>query len=73
MKVLIHNDGKEKRHSYEARLDDLALCGFGATQEEAIADLKRLVQGLVDSLRHINYDDVTMVDWNNQPLKSGAI
>jgi hypothetical protein len=51
----------------------LALCGFGATQEEAIADLKRLVQGLVVSLRNINYDEVTIVDWDNQPLKSGAV
>jgi hypothetical protein len=73
MKVLIHNDGKEKHNSYEARLEDLALCGLGATQEDAINDLKRLVKGLVASLRHINYDDVTMVDWNNQPLKSGAV
>jgi hypothetical protein len=73
MNVLIHNDGKNKRNSYEARLSDLALCGFGATQEEAIADLKRLVQGLVASLRNINYDEVTIVDWDNQPLKSGAV
>jgi hypothetical protein len=73
MNIQIHNDGKEKHNSYEARLSDLALCGFGATQEEAIADLKRLVKGLVDSLRHINYDDVTMVDWSGHPLKSGAV
>lgn len=73
MNVKIHNDGKEKRESFEARLEDINLTGFGSTQEEAIADLKRLVQGLVASLRNVNYDDVTMVDWQGQPLKSGAV
>ena len=73
MTVQIHNDGKGKHNSYAARLSALALCGFGATQEDAIQDLKRLAKGLVASIRHVNYDDVTMVDWNGHPLKSGAV
>lgn len=73
MKVTIHNDGKEKHNSYEARLDDIQLIGLGSTKEYAIADLKRLVKGLVATLRNVDYDNIELVDWEGYPIKSGAV
>ena len=73
MKVKIYNDKKEKHMSFEARLEGTELIGYGYNDVEAIADLKRLVKGLVDSLRHVNYDDVEHIDAFGHPIKSGAV
>lgn len=73
MKITVNNDKKEKYTSFSAKIEELDMIGYGANDTEAIADLKRQVQGLVAQLKNINYDEFVMVDSKGQPIKSGAV
>ena len=47
LRLQIHNDGKEKYQSFDARLDDrdrtIYLEGYGENKDEAIENLKKQV------------------------------
>ena len=73
MKITVNDDKKEKYTSWSAKIEELDLIGFGANDVEAIADLKRQVQGLVAKLKNIDYDNIELVDGFGKPIKSGAV
>ncbi len=81
--IHIHNDGKGKRQSFEASIGDKdefgnkllageGVTGYGATQEEAIAELKTNVQNYLDSiavkLAAVDYTQTIPTDWQGKPL-----
>lgn len=63
MHIRIHNDGKEKDLSFEASIGDLFLetC-FGETQEEAIDNLKTIVEKHIKELQNLDYENVRKID-----------
>lgn len=68
--ILIHNDGKEKWQSFDARFNVPYLdYGFGSNQQEAIDDLKQKVNELIKILQNINYDETIEVAWDNTPIE----
>jgi hypothetical protein len=81
MKLLMHNDAKEKWQSFEARLVEpevfVDLTGYGSNREEAVAELKvkvaaRIVQlqANIVQLQAIDYDQVPdEVDYAGKPMK----
>ena len=72
MEIRLHNDGKKKWQSFEARLYNNSgfyeLVGYGATKEEAVAELKRCVDKEIAQLQAVNYENVTMCDWQGKPI-----
>lgn len=74
-----HNDGKEKKESFEVWDDDDLLenipTGYGATKEEAldnylkgVEEYKKNLLKHCRSLRKIKDMEITMVDFNGIPL-----
>lgn len=70
--INVHNDGKEKWQSFEATVnntdDYLDLTGYGATQEEAIEELKKKVDEYIKKLQGIDYSKINKVDWAGKPI-----
>ncbi|MHC4621210.1 MAG: hypothetical protein ACYTEQ_25970 [Planctomycetota bacterium] len=77
--IKIHNDGKGKDQSWEARLDfqefrgdqsrNFDAIGYGATEEEAIAQLKDCVAEVVKTLSGWDYGNKTVVAWDGTPVE----
>ena len=63
MKLKIYNDGKGKSQSFEAFTDVFDCRGYGETEEEAIAEYKRLLSEHVNKLVTIDFDDKVYVDF----------
>lgn len=74
IQIQIHNDGKERQDSWEARLEithRLVLTnfsGFGAHEDEAVADLQRQVKLLIERLTSLEFDNRIRVSWDGTPL-----
>lgn len=70
IRLQIHNDGKEKRQSFEARLDeiesDVYLVGYGSNKEEAITKLKESVNAKIKELQEIEWDSFDWVTWDGK-------
>lgn len=66
IKLQIHNDGKEKYNSFEARLDEfdsiVYLEGYGEDKEEAIKELKEKVEQKIKEYQEIEWDNFDWVD-----------
>lgn len=72
-KLQIHNDGKEKYQSFEARLIEyeyLDLSGYGANLEESILELKKKVDEMIKNLNEIDWDNFDMVDWKGEIIEN---
>lgn len=80
--IKIHNDGKGKYMSWEARLEcdssvvegspafaSFYFRGYGETEQEAVEDLKRLVGAIVENLKAWDYDERIEVAWDGTPLE----
>jgi len=65
----IHNDGKEKRYSFEARYGDSILNGYGANEKEAKTELKKNLNKLVEQIRNIDWDNPIYVACDGIPIK----
>lgn len=61
-KIKVHNDGKEKNFSVDAFIDVSVNTAFGATEEEAINNLKLEVQSVIKELQEIDYTKIQKVD-----------
>lgn len=57
MIVLIKDDGKHISKSYQARVRDVELRGFGDSPDEAALDLRRKLEKLTDQINDLNFDD----------------
>jgi len=70
LQVNIHNDGKQKRQSYEAYLDGKAsnIVGYGASEAEAVENLKIEVANYIMLLQTIDYSNTVQVDCSGEPL-----
>lgn len=72
LKLQIHNDGKEKHQSFEARLDDrnstVYLGGYGEDKEEAINNLKKQVTLKIQELQNIDWDNFDWISWDGKVL-----
>lgn len=73
LRLQIHNDGKEKWQSFEARLDEsestIYLCGYGENKEQAIEELKNKVQDKIKELQNINWEEFDWVSWDGKIIK----
>lgn len=76
IKLQVHNDGKEKWQSFEARLDESAsniyLNGYGENKEEAISELKTRVEDKIKELQSIDWDNFDWVAWDGRVLPNGG-
>ena len=76
IKLQVHNDGKEKWQSFEARLDESAsniyLNGYGKNKEEAISELKTRVEDKIKELQSIDWDNFDWVAWDGRVLPNGG-
>lgn len=72
IKLHIHNDGKEKYNSFEARLNDfdsdIYLEGYGQDKEEAIKELKEKVEQKIKEYQEIDWSNFDWVDWKGDKL-----
>ena len=72
LRLQIHNDGKEKYQSFEARLDDrdttIYLEGYGENKDEAIENLKKQVDLKIKELQEIDWETFDWVSWNGEVL-----
>lgn len=70
--IKIHNDGKEKSFSFEAQivLDNVSACEFGASEEEAVENLKNKVASIIKELQAIDFQKRIQVDCFGNPLRS---
>lgn len=72
MKLQIHNDGKEKYQSFEARLQEVEplvfLDGYGENKEEAIQNLKTNVQEKIRELQNIDYNNFDWIAWDGKVI-----
>lgn len=73
MEIRLHNDGKKKYQSFEARLYNdtgiFELVGYGATKEEAIKELKQLVDEEIAQLLAIDYENIAECDWQGKLIQ----
>lgn len=74
IKLLVHNDGKEKYQSFEVWIDGLDVeKGYGETVSEAISEYKNNLKVASDKLLNILDSDISSidrvkVDWSGKPL-----
>lgn len=72
IKLQIHNDGKEKYQSFEARLNDfdsiVHLEGYGQDKEEAIKELKEKVEQKIKEYQEIDWDNFDWIDWKGDKI-----
>lgn len=68
--ITVHNDGKGRDQSFEARCRILDIeDGYGSTQEEAIDELKENVNKKLNQLKSIDFTKITEVAWDDTPIK----
>lgn len=71
IKVQIHNDGKERDHSYEARLkyeNELIICYGQPSAEDAIEELKEKVKERIKELQEIDWTTFDWISWDGRVL-----
>lgn len=72
LRLQIHNDGKEKHQSFEARLNDndstVYLEGYGEDKEEAIEKLKKQVDLKIKELQDIDWENFDWISWDGKVL-----
>lgn len=71
LRLQIHNDGKEKYQSFEARLKEegvIYLEGYGENKEEAVEELKKQVDLKIKELQEIDWGDFDWVSWDGKVL-----
>lgn len=72
LKLQIHNDGKEKWQSYDARLDEsesnIYLNGYGQNKEEAVSELKTRVEDKIKELQNIDWNNFDWIAWDGKVL-----
>ena len=83
MRLTIHNDGKGKWQSFEARLEfdpeDTPMHylmpevhGFGADAEEAVTDLQQRVGRVIEKLQGVDWTQTPVpVDARGNPIEGG--
>lgn len=67
IKIQVHNDGKEKYDSYEARLkydNEFLVCYGQETAEEAIEELKGKVEERIKELQNIDWTKFDWIAWD---------
>jgi hypothetical protein len=72
-KLQIHNDGKERYQSFEARLIEYEysdLSGYGGNLEESILELKKKVDEMIKNLKEIDWENFDMVDWKGEIIEN---
>ena len=71
-KLQIHNDGKERYQSFEARLIEeySDLSGYGANLEESILELKKKVDEMIKNLKEIDWENFDIVDWKGEIIEN---
>lgn len=72
IRLQIHNDGKEKYQSFEARLKEestIYLEGFGENKEEAISALNQKVQEKIQELQNIDYNNFDWIAWDGKVIE----
>jgi hypothetical protein len=66
-KLKIHNDGKEKYESFEARIydssDNKILEAYGADKDEAILNLRIKIDNLIEEVKKLKDIDFDNFDW----------
>lgn len=75
IRLQIHNDGKEKYSSYEARLkidDEFLQCYGQETKEEAIQEMREKVQKIIEAFQNIDWSDFDWIAWDGRVLPNGA-
>lgn len=76
IRLQIHNDGKEKCQSFEAKLSYvdsfIHLDGYGYNKEEAISQLKEAVQSRIKELQEIDWDSFDWVTWDGKIIASNT-
>jgi len=72
IKVLIHNDHKEKRESFEARLDEscsqIFTEAYDASESDVIEKLKENILLKIEELKNIDFSSPIYVDCLGQPI-----
>jgi len=72
MEIRLHDDGKKRYQSFEARLYNengiFELVGYGETKEEAIAELKQRIEEEIAQLQSVNYEAVIRCDWKGDRI-----
>jgi len=72
IKVNIHNDYKEKKDSFGATLNEeesyIFMDGYGASEEEAINDLKISILRKIEELKNIDFSKIIYVDCLGEPI-----
>lgn len=78
--IKIHNDGKGKHMSWEARAEvsgtppgvfgfmSFNAIGYGATEDEAVEDLKSMLGSFVSQLNDLDYSSRTRIKWDGMPV-----
>ncbi len=71
-KLQIHNDGKVRHQSFEARLahEIFDLDGYGANKDEAIMEAKAKVQALISELQSIDWGSFDWITWDGRVIES---
>jgi len=76
IKLQVHNDGKEKWQSYDARLDEsesnIYLNGYGQNKEEAVSELKTRVEDKIKELQNIDWNNFYWIAWDGEVLQNGV-
>ena len=76
LKLQIHNDGKKKWQSYDARLDEsksnIYLNGYGQNKEEAVSELKTRVEDKIKELQNIDWNNFDWIAWDGEVLPNGG-
>jgi len=64
IKIEIYDDKKERYQSFEAKLIennwDIPLEGYGENQDEAIEDLKKIINNRIEALSNIDFTDIVI-------------
>jgi len=73
VRLKIHNDGKEKHESFEARIYDennnSIIEGYGYDKEEAILNLRLKIDEeivKVNKLKDIDFEDFDWISWDGK-------
>lgn len=71
MKIKVHNDGKGKWESFEASIELDNVWGYGATEQEALQELKNKLTDIATEItRCISGNiEIEYVDASGNPLK----
>jgi hypothetical protein len=69
IRLQIHNDGKEKHSSFEAKLKydfDYIYCNGSETKEDAIEELKQKVLERIKEYQNIDWESFDWVTWDGK-------